>query len=130
MSSAFPGQSVPFGACLDPIPPLPRPDVCVNRSRIVTCRSAGTSSTLPSFSTATFRSLKSGMYFETGSASRILPSSTSIMTATPVTGLVEEAMRKRASVVMGLPASASARPWAARWTTFPLRATSVTAPAM
>ena len=99
---ARPGRVDSFGACRVPIPPLPRPEVCVNRSRIVTCRSAGTSSTLPSFSTATFRSLNSGMNFETGSVRRTLPSSISIITATPVTGLVEEAMRKRASVVIGL----------------------------
>ena len=52
------------------------------------------------------------------------------MMATPVTGLVEEAMRKSVSVVIGCFDSRSIRPWASKWTTRPLRATSVTAPAM
>ena len=40
----------------------------------------------PRFSTPTFVSAKAGMYFETGSSSDSLPSSTSIIAATEVIG--------------------------------------------
>ena len=40
----------------------------------------------PGFSTPTFTSAKAGMYFERGSSSLSLPSSTSIIAATEVTG--------------------------------------------
>ena len=78
-----------------PSPPVARPEVCVSRSRIVIAP-IGRDELDVRFlvlSTATFIALNSGMNFETGSSSRIFPSSISIITATPVTGLVEEAMR-------------------------------------
>ena len=68
------------------------------------------------------------MNFETGSVRPTLPSSISIRIATPVTGLVEEAMRKIASVRIGAFDSTSITPRASWWTTRPRRATSVTAP--
>ena len=62
-----------------------------SRSSIVIGRSSGSSTNagLPSssgFSTPTFTSAKAGMYFETGSSSASLPSSTSIIAATDVIG--------------------------------------------
>ena len=62
-----------------------------NRSLIVIGRLSGsrTSVSVPSsprFSTPTFVSAKAGMYFETGSSSFSLPSSTSIIAATEVIG--------------------------------------------
>ena len=45
-------------------------------------------------STPTFASAKAGMYFETGSSSDSLPSSTSIIAATDVTGFDIEYRRK------------------------------------
>ena len=96
---------------------------------MVISRSAVTSWTSDSGSrwTATFIPLNSGMNFETGSLSRTFPSSTIIRTATPVTGLVDEAMRKSVSLVIGCLDSRSLSPWASKCTTRPLRATSVTA---
>ena len=60
--------------------------------------------------TATCKLLNSGMKRDTGSLRWIFPSSTSIIMATPVTGLVIEAMRKIASRLIGLPDSRSIRP--------------------
>ena len=51
--------------------------------------------------TATFMSRNSGMYRLTGSFKCNLPSSTSIITATPMTGLVIEAMRNIDAGVIG-----------------------------
>ena len=92
-------RAIACGARRLPSPPLARPEVCVIRSRIVISRSAGTSWTSDSGSrwTATFIPLNSGMNFETGSFSRTFPSSIIIRMATPVTGLVDEAMRKSVS---------------------------------
>ena len=80
--------------------------------------------------TATFISLNSGMNFETGSPSRIFPSSTSIMTATAVMGLDMEASRKMVSLAMGFFDSRSISPCASKCTMLPRRATRVTAPQM
>ena len=63
---------------------------------------------------ATLMSLNSGMNLETGSVRRILPSSTIIMTAAPVTGLVMEAMRKMASLAIGFFDSMSIKPCASK----------------
>ena len=51
-----------------------------------------------------------GMYRDTGSVSRNLPSSTSIIAATEVYGLVIEYRRKIASLVIGLPLAGSSCP--------------------
>ena len=62
------------------------------------------SSTVPSgffFWVETLVSAKAGMYLETGSARVSLPSSTRIIAATEVNGLVIEAMRKIVSVFIG-----------------------------
>ena len=69
--------------------------------------------------TSTFGFLNSGRYFETGSSSRNLPSSYSIMTATLVMGLVMEQMRNMASGGIGLAASRSAMPCALNHATWP-----------
>ncbi len=68
------------------------PEVCRSKSRIVIGRFSGSS--LSGYwpasserSTPTFVSANAGMYFETGSSSDSLPSSTSIMIATDVTAL-------------------------------------------
>ena len=66
---------------------------------------------------------------DTGSVSRTLPSSISIMIATPVTGFDIDAMRKMASLRIGVFDSRSITPCASKWATRPRRATSVTAPA-
>ena len=68
------------------------------------------------------------MYFDTGSASDSLPSSTSIMAATVVMGLVIDAMRKIVSLVIGALASLSRKPNDSNITILPLRAISTTAP--
>ncbi len=49
----------------------------------------------------TRRSFSSGMYFDTGSSSRSLPCSTSVITAVQVIGLVIEAIAKIVSSVIG-----------------------------
>jgi hypothetical protein len=64
----------------------------------------------------------------TGSVRRILPSSTSIITATPTTGFVIDMMRKMVSFCIGFFDSRSISPCASKCATRPLRATSVTAP--
>jgi hypothetical protein len=68
------------------------------------------------------------MNFETGSVSRSLPSSYSIITATLVTGLVIDAMRNKLSVRIGVRLSTSWNPEVCTSTTFPSRAISVTMP--
>ena len=71
-------------------------------------RSAGTvSSSGPSESAITRMSASSGSHFATGSVSASLPSSTSVIAAATVTGLVIEAMRKMVSRCIGRPASTS-----------------------
>ncbi len=67
------------------------PEVCRSKSSIVIGRLTGSSTSdgLPlssGLSTPTITSAKAGIYFETGSPSESLPSSTSIMAATDVTG--------------------------------------------
>jgi hypothetical protein len=62
-----------------------------NRSSIVIGRLTGSSASTgfpfsSRFSTPTFTPVKAGMYFETGSSSLSLPSSTSIIAATLVIG--------------------------------------------
>ena len=54
------------------------------------------------------------MCFETGSLRRIRPSSTSIIAATEVNGLVIEYRRKMASFVMGAPVCGSRWPSASK----------------
>ena len=61
---------------------------------------------------ATFVSRNSGMKRDTGSDRRTFPSSTSIRMATPVTGLVIDAMGKIVSFCIGAAASMSIRPCA------------------
>ncbi len=68
------------------------------------------------------------MCLETGSLRRIRPSSTSIIAATDVNGLVIEYRRKIASVVIGAFACGSRWPKASKYATLPRRATSATAP--
>ena len=72
----------------------------------------------------------SGIHFAIGSSSRNFPSSNSIIRADDTTGFVIDIRTKMVSRVIGTPLSRSRQPWASKWTTFPLRATSVTAPAM
>ena len=61
-----------------------------------------------------FKAVNSGRYFATGSATDSLPSSCSISTATPVTGLVIEAIQNSASGVIGRFAATSAKPMDSR----------------
>ena len=70
------------------------------------------------------------MNFDTGSLSRTLPSSTSIKIATAATGFDIDAIRKIVSVCIGFFEAMSMTPCAARCAIWPLRATSVTAPAI
>ena len=65
---------------------------------------------------------------DTGSVSRSFPSSISIRIATPVTGFDIDAMRKIASLRIGVFESMSIRPCASKWAIRPRRATSETAP--
>ncbi len=76
---------------------------------MVMARRAGTRGCAVS-ALATVVCAKSGSQRETGSESRSRPSSTSAITATLVTALLCEAMRKIASGVIRLPASRSAQP--------------------
>ena len=62
----------------------------------------------------TLAPLNSGRNLETGSLRRIFPSSAIISTATLVTGLVMEARRKMAPVVIGFFDSRSISPCASR----------------
>lgn len=64
--------------------------------------------------TATVVFWKAGRNLDTGSLKAIRPSSTSIMTATLVTALLMDAMRKIVSVRIGRFASRSASPVASR----------------
>ena len=76
-----------------------------------------------------FRSAKPGRYFATGSETFSLPSSWSIRIATPVTGLVIEAIQNSVSGVIGRFAARSAEPVASRCRTRSFETTTVTAPA-
>jgi adenylyl- and sulfurtransferase ThiI len=77
---------------------------------------------------ATLVSLNSGTNLDTGSVRRIFPSSTSIRIATPVIGLDIDAIGKMASRAIGRFDSRSITPCASKCVTWPLRATTVTAP--
>jgi hypothetical protein len=112
------------------------PEVWVRRSRMVISRFAGTvrgaeAGVAPGAgSSTTMVFAKAGRYFDTGSASRRRPSSTSIIAATLVTALENEAMRTMVSRRIGTLASTSDWPSASKWTTFPPRAMRVTDPAI
>ena len=67
------------------------------------------------------RSLNSGSTWATGVSTATLPSSTSIMKATEVTGLVMLAMRKREPSSICLSEPARAAPWLLKWTISPSR---------
>ena len=73
-----------------PVKPYVSPDVWRMRSWIVIGRLSGSRSSLPPFSTPTFRFAKAGIKFETGSAMASRPSSTSIIAATETIGFVIE----------------------------------------
>src|SRR5688572_24116771 len=79
----------------------PRPEVCVRIWVIV--RFAG-------FPEGVLRFANSGRYFATGSETFNLPSSWSISTATPVMGLVIEAIQKTVSGVIGIFSAILAKP--------------------
>ena len=87
---------------------------------------ATTSSTGRAGVRTTVGSASSGSHRPTGSSSAIKPSSTSIMTAAAVMGLVIEAKRKMESLAIGAPPTAI-EPTAATSTRSP-RATRPTAP--
>ena len=81
---------------------MPKPMRKVSRSRTVIGRCAGTvSSSGPSRRFRTWRSASSGSSRSTGSSSRSLHSSTRIMVAAAVIGLVIEEMRKIVSRRIG-----------------------------
>ncbi len=65
---------------------------------------------LSALATLTCMPFAFGRYFDTGSYSRMRPSSTSIIAATEVNGLVMEYRRKIASFVIGAPDSGSRWP--------------------
>ena len=65
---------------------------------------------------------------DTGSVSRSFPSSISIRIATPVTGFDIDAIRKIASLRIGVLPSRSIRPCASKCAIRPFRDTMVTAP--
>ncbi len=62
------------------------------------------------FSTPTFASANAGIYFETGSSSLSLPSSTSIIAVTLVIGFDIEYRRKMVSAVIGSVVTTSRTP--------------------
>jgi len=62
------------------------------------------------FTVATCTVFSSGRYFATGALRSSLPSSTSIMAATLVIGLVIDAIQKIESVVMGMVLARSWKP--------------------
>ena len=80
------------------------------------------------FGSRTRMSLNSGRNLDTGSVSSNRPSSASIRTATLVTGLVIEAIRKMVSSAIGRPAPTSAHPTQRVKTGFPRWRTRATAP--
>jgi hypothetical protein len=80
------------------------------------------------FSTPTFTSAKAGMYFETGSSSLSLPSSTSIIAATLVMGFDIEYRRKIASGVIGNWVTTSRTPKFSKYTGVPCCSISKMAP--
>jgi hypothetical protein len=101
----------------------------VSKSRSVTARLAGTVSSIgASMARKTLRSASSGSHRSTGSSSRNLHSSTRIIAATAVTGLVIEVIRKMVSRAIGAP-SIAILPMVSTWVS-PPRLTSVTRPGM
>jgi hypothetical protein len=107
----------------------PKPNVKVSRSRRVIGRLAGTvSSSGPSNRLRTLRSASSGSSRSTGSSSRSLHSSTRIIAAAAVTGLVMEEMRKIESRCIGCAPSYDMPPIASTCAS-PRRLTSDTSPA-
>jgi hypothetical protein len=105
----------------------PYPAQELSRSNTVIGRAAGTtSSTAPAGVRTTEGFDISGSHWSTGSWSAMRPSSTSIMTAAAVTGLVMEARRKIESLVIGAPPT-PAEPTAATSARSP-QATRPTAP--
>ena len=101
-----------FACCAAGPVASPSPDVCVRICVIV--RFAG----LPE---GVFRLANSGRYFATGSVTLSLPSSCSMRIATPVTGLVIEAIQNSVSGVIGRFAATSAKPVVSRWSDLVLR---------
>src|SRR5215467_9663362 len=79
-------------------------------------------------STPTIISFSSGRYWWTGAARSSLPSSTSIMAATLVTGFVIDAIQKIASGASGMVFARSPKPTARKYATLPLRVIAATAP--
>src|SRR4051812_1095030 len=109
----------------------PMPDVCVSRWRIVIGRFAGRVSYVASVSLnllMTSGSLYFGRYFATSSSSFSFPSSTSIITATDVIGLVIDAMLKIVSFVIGVRSSVLLTPNASLYRTPSLSTTATTTP--
>ena len=105
--------------------------MCVSTWRTVTGRASGTvSGRTPSRLMRTVWFSYSGIQLEIGSSSRNRPSSNSIISAVETIGLVIDIRTKMESFVIGTPFSLSRQPCASKWTTLPLRATRVTAPAM
>jgi len=80
--------------------------------------------------TATVVCLNAGRYFETGSVSRIRPSSSRIATATVVTAFDIDAMRRITSWRIGRFFSTSIFPYVSKCTSFPARVMTVAIPAM
>ncbi len=74
--------------------------------------------------------LNAGRYFETGSASRSLPSSIRITAATDVTALLIDAIRKIVSFLIGTFFSMSIRPIGSKTATFPARTMTTVTPAI
>jgi hypothetical protein len=91
----------------------PKPIRNVNRSRTVIGRLAGTvSSSGPSSFFSTVRLASSGKKRSTGSSSRSVHSSTRIIVAAAITGLVIEAMRKMVSRCIGASPPTASVPYA------------------
>ena len=97
-----------------------RPEVCVSKWRIFRSR---TGSPL-----ASFASLNAEMYFSTGSSTDTLPSSTRIISAVAVIGLVIDMMPNRSSGAASLADFTSDKPRAVVTGGWPASWTSVTAP--
>lgn len=106
----------------------PHPARNVSRSATVIGRAAGTTSSTGASGVRTTTGFAiSGSHRSTGSSSAIRPSSTSIITAAAVMGLVIEAIRKIESRAIGEPPPRAAEPAVSTSTRSP-RATSATAP--
>ena len=106
-----------------PWPPGPAPDAGAGGAA-----GAPAGGTAGGLATATFADLNSGMNRETGSFSRIFPSSTSIITATAVMGFDIDASLNTPSFGIGFCVSTFSSPCASKCAMRPLRATRVTTP--